>query len=176
LNLWVLQPLDALTMLGFVILVGTVVNNPILIVEQALIHMREEGMSPRAGIIEAVRIRIRPIFMTTIGGLIGLLPLVVAPGAGSELYRGIGAVLLGGMVITTAFTLVLVPTLFTLCVDIRDALAIRWGFWQPAAPLEPEMAGLAGRWPMPVDDEVIVAAETDEDADDGKRHRPAVAR
>jgi HAE1 family hydrophobic/amphiphilic exporter-1 len=175
LNLWVLQPLDALTMLGFVILVGTVVNNPILIVEQALIHMREEGMSPRAGIIEAVRIRIRPIFMTTIGGLIGLLPLVVAPGAGSELYRGIGAVLLGGMVITTVFTLVLVPTLFTLCVDIRDVLAIRWGLWQPTTALDPETAGVAGRWPMPVDDEVIVAAETDDDAD-GKRHRPAVAR
>jgi hydrophobic/amphiphilic exporter-1 (mainly G- bacteria), HAE1 family len=176
LNLWVLQPLDALTMLGFVILVGTVVNNPILIVEQALIHMRDEGMNPRAAILEAVRIRIRPIFMTTIGGLIGLLPLVVAPGAGSELYRGIGAVLLGGMVITTVFTLVLVPTLFTLCVDIRDALAIRWGLWTPAAALDPEMAGLAGRWPMPDEDAAIVAQEADDDADEGKRHRPAVAR
>ncbi|RIK80107.1 MAG: AcrB/AcrD/AcrF family protein [Planctomycetota bacterium] len=179
LNLWVLQPLDALTMLGFVILVGTVVNNPILIVEQALIHMREEGMSPRAGIIEAVRIRIRPIFMTTIGGLIGLLPLVIAPGAGSELYRGIGAVLLGGMVITTVFTLVLVPTLFTLCVDIRDALAIRWGLWSQAAPLDPEMAALAGGWPAPEDDEAIVAEaaeDADEDRDEGQRHRPAVAR
>lgn len=177
LNLWVLQPLDALTMLGFVILVGTVVNNPILIVEQALIHMREEGMSPRAGIIEAVRIRIRPIFMTTIGGLIGLLPLVVAPGAGSELYRGIGAVLLGGMVVTTAFTLVLVPTLFTLCVDIRDALGVRWGLWQPIAALDPEMASLAGHWPVATEAEVLdEPSDDDEDAGGGKHHRPAVAR
>lgn len=119
LNLWVLQPLDVLTMLGFVILVGTVVNNPILIVEQALIHIREEGMDYRRGVLEAVRSRVRPIFMTTCGGLIGLLPLVISPGAGSELYRGIGAVLLGGMLLSTVLTLLLVPALFSLLWELR---------------------------------------------------------
>jgi HAE1 family hydrophobic/amphiphilic exporter-1 len=149
LNMYVLQPLDALTMLGFVILVGTVVNNPILIVEQALIHMREEGMDQRSAIVESVRIRIRPIFMTTFGGLIGLLPLVVAPGAGSELYRGIGAVLLGGMVISTIFTLVLVPTLFSLCIEIREILAAKWGLWKPLpAPTKKLVSQtIAGDWP-----------------------------
>jgi HAE1 family hydrophobic/amphiphilic exporter-1 len=130
LNLFVTQQFDVLTMLGFVILVGTVVNNPILIVEQALVHMREDGMDQQRAILESVRTRIRPIFMTTFCGLIGLLPLVVAPGAGSELYRGIGAVLLGGMIVSTIFTLVFVPTLFSLTHDARDFLAKRLGWWR----------------------------------------------
>lgn len=125
LNLWVLQPLDVLTMLGFVILVGTVVNNPILIVEQALIHIREQGMDYRRGVLEAVRTRVRPIFMTTCGGLIGLLPLVISPGAGSELYRGIGAVLLGGMLLSTVLTLLLVPALFSLLWELRGWVQTR---------------------------------------------------
>jgi HAE1 family hydrophobic/amphiphilic exporter-1 len=113
------QALDVLTMLGFVILIGTVVNNPILIVHQGLNHMREDGMSPGPAIIESVRTRIRPIFMTTITTLFGLLPLVLMPGAGSELYRGLGAVVLGGLAFSTVFTLVLVPSLFTLMLDIQ---------------------------------------------------------
>lgn len=118
-----IQSLDMLTMLGFVILVGTAVNNPILIVEQAIIHMREDGLPQREAIMLSVRNRIRPIFMTTISGLIGLFPLVVAPGAGSELYRGIGAVLLGGMLVSTVFTLVLVPALLSLALDAKAAAA-----------------------------------------------------
>jgi HAE1 family hydrophobic/amphiphilic exporter-1 len=120
LNLYVLQPLDVLTMLGFIMLVGTVVNNPILIVEQSLIHLKEDGMPIGEAVVESVRTRIRPIFMTTIGGLVGLLPLVLAPGAGSELYRGIGAVLLGGLLISTVITLVFVPALLSLMLDLQD--------------------------------------------------------
>ncbi len=113
------QQLDILTMLGFVILIGTVVNNPILIVHQALNHMREDGMGVRDAVLESVRTRIRPIFMTTTTTVLGLLPLVLFPGAGSELYRGLGAVVLGGLVISTIFTLVLVPTLFTLTLEAK---------------------------------------------------------
>ncbi|WP_254507908.1 efflux RND transporter permease subunit [Anatilimnocola floriformis] len=122
LNMWVLQPLDVLTMLGFIMLVGTVVNNPILIVEQSLIHFKEDGMSIGDAVIEAVRTRIRPIFMTTLGGLVGLLPLVLAPGAGSELYRGIGAVLLGGLIISTVVTLVFVPALLSVMIELQQLL------------------------------------------------------
>ena len=122
LNLYVLQPLDVLSMLGFIMLVGTVVNNPILIVEQSLVHMREDRMPIGKAVVESVRTRIRPIFMTTIGGLVGLLPLVLAPGAGSELYRGIGAVLLGGLLISTVITLVFVPALLSLMLDLQDRL------------------------------------------------------
>jgi HAE1 family hydrophobic/amphiphilic exporter-1 len=125
LNMYVLQPLDVLTMLGFIMLVGTVVNNPILIVEQSLVHIREDGMSIGEAVVESVRTRIRPIFMTTLGGLVGLLPLVLAPGAGSELYRGIGAVLLGGLLVSTVVTLVFVPALLSLMMELRDRLVSR---------------------------------------------------
>jgi HAE1 family hydrophobic/amphiphilic exporter-1 len=123
LNLWVLQPLDVLTMLGFIMLVGTVVNNPILIVEQSLVHAREDGLPIGQAVVESVRTRIRPIFMTTIGGLVGLLPLVLAPGAGSELYRGIGAVLLGGLLVSTIVTLVFVPALLSLLMEFRGRIS-----------------------------------------------------
>ena len=119
----IFQTLDVLTMLGFVILIGTVVNNPILIVERALQLVRGESEAgaggaawePTEAVIEAVRSRVRPIFMTTLTTVLGLLPLVLFPGAGSELYRGLGAVLLGGMFVSTVVTLVLVPLLLVLC-------------------------------------------------------------
>ena len=128
LGLWLLnrftyQALDVLTMLGFIILIGTVVNNAILIVHQALVHIREEKMDPAEAIPEAVRTRIRPIFMTTCTTLFGLLPLVLFPGAGSELYRGLGSVLLGGLAVSAVFTLFLVPTFFRLALDVRRRLA-----------------------------------------------------
>jgi HAE1 family hydrophobic/amphiphilic exporter-1 len=113
----IFQPLDVLTMLGFVILIGTVVNNPILIVDRALQLVRFEGAEPTDAILEAVRSRIRPIFMTTFTTVLGLLPLVIFPGAGSELYRGLGSVLLGGLLVSTFVTLVLVPLLLGLCLQ-----------------------------------------------------------
>lgn len=130
------QPLDVLTMLGFVMLVGTVVNNPILIVEQTLVHL-EEGLPLRDAVLDSVRYRIRPIFMTTLGGLAGLLPLVLAPGAGSELYRGIGAVLLGGLLVSTVVTLVFVPALLTLTVELKRGIVrlLGWSVNEDTAPL-----------------------------------------
>ncbi|MFM8413561.1 MAG: efflux RND transporter permease subunit [Planctomycetota bacterium] len=119
----IFQPLDVLTMLGFVILIGTVVNNPILIVDRALQLVRDEGAEPTDAILEAVRGRIRPIFMTTLTTLLGLLPLVIFPGAGSELYRGLGSVLLGGLLVSTLVTLVLVPLLLGLCLRKPRAAA-----------------------------------------------------
>jgi HAE1 family hydrophobic/amphiphilic exporter-1 len=119
------QSLDVLTMLGFVILIGTVVNNAILIVHQSLIYMRDEGSHPNDAILASVRTRIRPIFMTTTTTVLGLSPLVFFPGAGSELYRGLGAVVLGGLLMSTIFTLFLVPTVFSLTMDAKAAVA-RW--------------------------------------------------
>lgn len=121
LNLFIFQSLDVLTMLGFVILIGTVVNNPILIVHQSLNHIRDDGMESREAILESVHSRVRPIFMTTTTTVLGLLPLVLFPGAGSELYRGLGSVVLGGLIVSTVFTLVLVPTLFSLMMSVKDA-------------------------------------------------------
>ncbi len=112
------QALDVLTMLGFVILVGTVVNNPILLVHHALYLIREHQYALVPAVLESVRSRIRPIFMTTITTIFGLAPLVLFPGAGSELYRGLGSVLLGGLLVSTIFTLVLVPSMFSLAYQL----------------------------------------------------------
>ncbi|MCB2231674.1 efflux RND transporter permease subunit [bacterium] len=110
------QGLDVLTMLGFVILIGTVINNSILIVYQALQSMRE-GLDPRSAVKESVRVRVRPIFMSTATSVLGMLPLVIMPGAGSELYRGLGSVVVGGLALSSIFTLVLTPLVFAFSVE-----------------------------------------------------------
>ncbi len=131
------QLLDVVTMLGFVILIGTVVNNAILIVAQSLNFMRGFGesqqdkvqrMTPRQAIRESVRTRMRPVMMTTATTLFGLLPLVIKPGAGSEIYRGLGSVVLGGLLLSTIFTLLVVPLLLSLVIDAKT-LAYRAVGW-----------------------------------------------
>ena len=117
------QPLDMLTLLGFVILVGIVVNNAILIVHQSLYHLREDGMSPVDAIEEATRNRIRPIFMSTLTSVFGMLPLVIFPGAGSELYRGLGAVVVGGLSMSAFLTLLTVPPLLRLALSAKPKIA-----------------------------------------------------
>jgi len=125
LNIWQHQNLDMLTVLGFIILIGVVVNNAILLVDQTLQHIRDEGMEPSEAILEATRNRIRPIFMSTLTSIIGMLPLVLMPGAGSELYRGLGAVVVGGLSLSAVLTLTIVPPLLGLVVAPLEARAIR---------------------------------------------------
>lgn len=113
------QQLDVLTMLGFIILIGIVVNNAILLIHQALWYMNRDGMGHDAAVVLAVRTRTRPIFMTALTSVIGMLPLVVMPGAGSELYRGLGSVMVGGLLLSTSFTLMVVPAAFSLAMEFR---------------------------------------------------------
>ena len=119
------QQMDVLTMLGFVILLGTVVNNAILIVHQALNYIRDESQDPSQAILESVRTRVRPIFMSTLTSVLGMLPLIFFPGAGSELYRGLGSVVVGGLIASTIFTLFVVPTLFSLFMSLFGNLSGR---------------------------------------------------
>ncbi|MEM6761790.1 MAG: efflux RND transporter permease subunit, partial [Pseudomonadota bacterium] len=121
LNTFQQQPLDMLTLLGFVILVGIVVNNAILIVHQTLYLYRQEGMAAHEAIIEATDNRIRPIFMSTLTSVFGMLPLVVVPGAGSELYRGLGSVVVGGLALSALLTLLIVPPLMRILLTTADA-------------------------------------------------------
>jgi len=132
------QALDVLTMLGFVILIGTVVNNAILLVHQSLNLMREDKLEPVTAILQSIRTRIRPIFMTTLTTVFGLAPLVFFPGAGSELYRGIGSVLLGGLIVSTLFTLVMIPSLFSLVIDLKQWVANTFRL-RSASVAEPEL-------------------------------------
>jgi len=121
------QNLDVLTMLGFVILIGVVVNSAILIVHQSLNLIRADELArvapdPMKRIAEAVTTRIRPVFMSTTTSVGGMLPLVLFPGSGSELYRGLGSVVIGGLILSTIFTLILVPLLFSLTYQMRSAV------------------------------------------------------
>jgi multidrug efflux pump subunit AcrB len=110
LNLVSFQPMDLLTMIGFIILLGLVVNNAILLVYQTRAAERQ-GTSRRAAVGQAVRLRLRPILMTTLTSVFGMLPLLLMPGAGTELYRGLAGVIVGGMLVSTVFTLLLLPAL-----------------------------------------------------------------
>jgi len=113
------QRLDMLTMLGFVILVGVVVNNAILLADRVQRRLAEPGADLRAALVGAVGDRLRPIFMTTLTSVFGMLPLVLAPGAGSELYRGIGAVVVGGLTLSSLLVLFTVPPLLNLVLPRR---------------------------------------------------------
>ncbi|MEE4162840.1 MAG: efflux RND transporter permease subunit [Woeseiaceae bacterium] len=105
------QPFDMITMLGFLILMGTVVNNPILIVDRAIRFSEEQDVSPLEAVREAVGSRLRPIAMSTLTTVCGLSPLVFVPGAGTELYRGVGAIVLFGILGAALVSLTMLPAL-----------------------------------------------------------------
>ena len=116
--LWILnkvsfQPLDLLGMIGFVILLGLVVNNAILLVVQARAS-EKKGLIRTEAVREALRRRLRPIFMSTLTSIFGMMPLLLFPGEGSVIYRGMAAVIVGGMSVSTIFTLILLPSLLQL--------------------------------------------------------------
>jgi HAE1 family hydrophobic/amphiphilic exporter-1 len=115
------QPFDILTMLGFVILVGVVVNNAILIVHQALNNVRLNGMSHREAVLESTRTRLRPIYMSAATSIFGMLPLVLIPGPGSEFYRGLGSVVLGGLAVSTLFTVLVIPSLLMFAIKMEPS-------------------------------------------------------
>ncbi len=141
-DLLVGQPMDLLTMIGFVILLGLVVNNAILLVYRAREGEREEGMSRRDAVESAVRLRLRPILMSTMTSVFGMLPLLLIPGSGSELYRGMAAVIVGGMLVSTLFTLILLPSLLRFREQQHPEKTV---VKQPAAdlqtPNEPQLEG-----------------------------------
>jgi multidrug efflux pump subunit AcrB len=110
LNLFSFQPMDLLTMIGFVILLGLVVNNSILLVDQTR-RAEREGMSRDDAVKKALSIRLRPIFMSTFTTIFGMLPLVLMPGDGSVIYRGLATTIVGGMTCSLFFTLLMLPSL-----------------------------------------------------------------
>jgi multidrug efflux pump subunit AcrB len=112
-NLFTFQAMDLLTMIGFIILLGLVVNNAILLVHQTRLG-EKQGMSREDAVHQALLLRIRPIFMSTLTSIFGMLPLLLMPGAGSVIYKGLAAVIVGGMCVSTLFTLILLPTLLQL--------------------------------------------------------------
>jgi multidrug efflux pump subunit AcrB len=120
------QPMDLLTIMGFIILLGLVVNNAILLVHQTRAAERE-GLGRRDAVQQAVRMRLRPILMSTLTSIFGMLPLLLMPGAGTELYRGLAAVIVGGMCVSTVFTLILLPSLLRIGEESRGAAQANTG-------------------------------------------------
>ena len=114
-------PFDMITMLGFLILLGTVVNNPILVVDRTRQLLSQGGMGPVAAVHQAVASRLRPILMTTLTTVFGLAPLVFIPGAGTELYRGLGIVVIAGLLCSTLVTLTILPAALAELLRWREA-------------------------------------------------------
>jgi multidrug efflux pump subunit AcrB len=115
------QPFDVITMLGFLVLIGTVVNNPILLVEKTLSNIRS-GVAVKRAVLDSVRARLRPIVMSTITTVFGLSPLVLNPGAGTELYRGLGVIVLFGLLFSSIVSLTFMPALLSLVLESRSRI------------------------------------------------------
>ncbi|WP_298443934.1 efflux RND transporter permease subunit [uncultured Ferrimonas sp.] len=124
LNLVSVQSLDLLTMIGFIILLGLVVNNAILLVDQTR-QAERQGLDRIAAVTQAVRIRARPVYMSTLTSLFGMLPLMLMPGVGAEIYRGLATVIVGGMGISALFTLILLPSLLQLGATVSSSQSHR---------------------------------------------------
>lgn len=107
------QALDLLTMIGFIILLGLVVNAAILLVDQTRARERN-GIARRQAVREALETRARPIVLSTLTAVLGMAPLIFMPGLGAEIYRGLAAVVAGGMIVGTVFTWLLMPSLLRL--------------------------------------------------------------
>jgi len=104
-------PLNVASFMGLILLVGLIVKNGIILLDFTRLRMREAGVTLDAAIREAARVRLRPILMTTLCTLFGLLPLALGIGAGSELQRPLALAVIGGLVLSTPITLFAVPTL-----------------------------------------------------------------
>lgn len=136
LGLFVFQPLDLLTMIGFIIVLGLVVNNTILLVARTR-QAEAEGMTRVDAVRSSLETRLRPIFSSTLTAIFGMLPLVIIPGPGAEIYRGLGAVIVGGILVSHVFTLILIPAMLRLG---EKPSAMREAPVTPETPLIPARA------------------------------------
>jgi multidrug efflux pump subunit AcrB len=118
------MPFDMITMLGMVVLIGIVVNNPILLVEETRRNLHK-GIDRMPAIIDATQTRLRPIMMSMLTTIFGLSPVVFLPGAGTELYRGLGTIVLFGLFFSTIITLTFMPALLSLILQLSSAFQRR---------------------------------------------------
>ena len=109
---------DSFTMLGYVMMVGLVVKNAIILITY-VVQLINRGMERDEALLLASRRRMRPIFMTAIAMLLGMLPLALKHGAGAEIYNGLAMAAVGGLSVATLFTLVFIPVIFSILEDLK---------------------------------------------------------
>ena len=115
------QPIDVMVMIGIIMLAGVVVNNAIVLID--FIKMtRERGSDRETAVIESCRTRLRPILMTTMTTVFGMLPLAMGMGEGSEIYRGMAITTMFGLSFSTLLTLVVIPIFYTLVEDMNNVV------------------------------------------------------
>ena len=107
------QPLGIMGLVGLVMLVGMVVKNGIVLIDYINLN-RERGMSIITAVVHGGRSRLRPVLMTTLTTILGMIPLAIGTGQGSEMWQALGVAIIGGMTFSTIITLVLVPALYTI--------------------------------------------------------------
>jgi multidrug efflux pump subunit AcrB len=117
------QALDLLSMIGFVMMIGVIINHAILLVA-AVRSVESEGATLEEGIRSGLQQRLRAILASTLTGALGALPMAVNPGPGSVIYRGLAAVNIGGVVLSLAFSLVLIPALMRLLAAQGEVAAV----------------------------------------------------
>jgi hydrophobic/amphiphilic exporter-1 (mainly G- bacteria), HAE1 family len=113
---------DSFTMLGYIMMVGLVVKNAIILITYAVQLIDKEGMERDEALVLACSRRMRPIFMTAIAMVLGMLPLAVKHGAGAEIYNGLAMAVVGGLSVATLFTLVFIPVVYTILEDVKSRL------------------------------------------------------
>ena len=112
-NLFIRRPIFASVISIVILLMGIVAKNAILLVDFA-IRARERGLERNAALLEAARVRLRPILMTTLATILGLVPMSLGIGEGAELQAPLARVVIGGLTASTLITLVFVPTVYTI--------------------------------------------------------------
>ena len=103
--------LNVMSMIGAIMLIGIVVKNGIVLIDYISLN-RERGMSIRLAVIDAGRSRLRPVVMTTLTTILGMVPMAVGSGQGSEMWRPMGTAVIGGLTFSTILTLLFVPVLY----------------------------------------------------------------
>jgi HAE1 family hydrophobic/amphiphilic exporter-1 len=107
------------SIMGVIMLIGIVVNNAIVLVDYINLMRREKNLSVFEAVVQSGRLRLRPILMTTLTTILGLLPLSFGWGAGGEIQAALARVVIGGLTASTLITLVLIPVVYVTANDIK---------------------------------------------------------
>jgi HAE1 family hydrophobic/amphiphilic exporter-1 len=116
--------INIMSMIGVILLMGIVAKNAILLIDFAK-ACEEQGMPRRQAIVEAGRVRLRPILMTTFALIAGMMPIAVGAGEGADFRAPLGQAVIGGVITSTALTLLVIPTFYDIVTGWRDWLGAR---------------------------------------------------